>query len=507
MTPARGASPVPSGSVSMSMPRPVSSSGPSVASAVKNKSSNNNQQSERRESFDGLPDFGFSNLKRSLSGMNKATLDLSGLRSSLDLGRPTSSGGSPSTPSRDLYGNLSGGPLQRPSLSTSGGRRRKTSARSFSISGMTGPYTPNTMMRQDPFFFAELQALPDDLKLAAFTPLPTEDDDEYLEGIDSELNAQSSTFPSTLPHLTMPNSRKAGNSRFSGPSSAPAGGFMRLPFGSPPALNSPSLENGRSIFGKLEDHLEEEERSSARPSPSIDPLKLPERTGETKSPAAAEIVPASKDNTDEPPRPNSGLGLDIPSPTFASSPNTAVTTLTSTAPAVDALLTHPLAVPSTEQPVTRSPSPALPPKHESLQARLARLAQSRATANAAAITGGSMQPQPVVAASPAIASTPVATKAAVDSVSAMPTLTIASVNGAQTGQIHTSGSLAAPEPKSTDSSAVVQTLESLLKRYTPVSSIQDTASIETFLQQAAANAASSSAKFDASQGRFMQLVM
>lgn len=401
------------------------------------------------------------------------------------MGRPNTSGGSPTTPSRD-FGRSGERPV-RPSLSLSGGRKRKSSARSFSVSGLTGVYTPDTMMRQDPFFFAELQALPDDLKIAAFTPLPTEDDDEYLEGIDNELKTQASTFPTALPAITTTGIRKHGSASFSGPSSAPAAGFMRPSFGTPPAVRSPLLEPSQSILGRLEDHLEEEERPSAQASPAASSTPLPEVSaiaeGSTDPSSGSKVVQHEFNVATSDPlgqsiqkSPATGLGLDITAqtPSIASGSNEPPPKET-TAHRKNTE-NHPLAVPTPPQATSRPVSPALPPKHESLQARLARLAKSRATGT---VTDSSQaqKPRPET---PAIAS-PISPQSGTSD--AMQTLSTST------------SALADQNPASStpDNTVIVKSvgqipvklthLEKLLRQYAGITNLDDTTAIEAFLKQ------------------------
>lgn len=470
----------------LSTSRPVSSSGAAT------EATSNSRQGERRDSSESFPDFGFSNLKRSFSGMNKATLDLSGLRSSFDAGRPSTSGGSPSTPSREFPSSSQ--PV-RPSLSVSGGRRRKTSARSFSVSGITGPYTPDTMMRQDPFFFTALQALPDDLKIAAFTPLPTEDDDEYLEGIDNELNSHAAAFPSALPAISTSGLRKYGSASFSGPSSAPAAGFMRSSFGSPAAVKSPLLESNQSILGRLEDHVEEEEKPSANPSANPSPFAtstpLPnsdQNGSETEQAAstAAESSAIRPEQATHPlmQEPESALGLDVPSPTFSQPPSTDIPSKKASETPATSNDNHPLAIPPSVQATSRPVSPALPPKHESLQARLARLAKSRASATvsdsqpASSLTSATSQtPTTVVSPTPAGHRQPTPPQ----------TITPQTV---ETSKASNREEVSSPVlPSQGDTKA--QSLEDILKRYIPIPNINDTAALESYLQQRTALASTS----------------
>lgn len=486
-------------SPSVSSSRPVSSSGPAAES-------NSSRSRERRESSESFPDFGFSNLKRSLSGMNKASLDLTGIRSSFDLGRPSTSGGSPTTPSRD-FGRpepSSAGPPVRPSLSLSGGRKRKSSARSFSVSGLTGVYTPDTMMRQDPFFFAALQALPDDLKIAAFTPLPTEDDDEYLEGIDNELKTQASTFPSGLPAISTSGLRKYGSASFSGPSSAPAAGFMRPSFGTPPAVRSPLLEPGQSILGRLEDHLEEEERASAHPSPLASAPPLPDNDSDTATPEHPRTPAAIVEKADpapviQEPKPvdeqgtESGLGLNIPSPSF-SQPDTGASSRKTPAEHTNASDNHPLAVPAVTQTTSRPVSPALPPKHESLQARLARLAKSRAK-GAAVPSQAATETGPSAAGSPS-AVTPMHTEVDTSTQKSENASPPDRSGGTLNSGLSTTGNTKASGDQSHETVAS-SSIETLLRRYIPISSLDDTTAIEDFLKKRVTSAGPSGSEIPA----------
>lgn len=486
--PVRVSSPNASTSSAMShSARPVSSSGTTIESS--------SRQQERQESSESFSDFGFSSLKRSLS-INKASLDLSGIRSSFDMARPNTSGGSPSTPSREL--NASGQPV-RPSLSTSGPRRRKSSARSFSVSGITGPYTPDTMMRQDPFFFTALQALPDDLKIAAFTPLPTEDDDEYLEGIDNEINRQASTFPSALPSISTSGLRKHGSASFSGPSSAPAAGFMRSSFGSPAAARSPLLESSQTILGRLEDHVEEEEKSSAHPSPFASTTPLQEGgSAVTQSvvngPKEGSVTASRETETEENQQSSaeaqekSALGLYVPSPTFsrpASTDSGAKEILVSK----DANTDHPLAVPPATENTSRPVSPALPPKHESLQARLARLAKSRGSASAAESHSSSQPSAPTVVTSILTSSKPTSSVASPQA------------DTPQSDSLASSMFKSPPPPTSTrgdaqprEATSISSDLGTILKRYLQISDVSDMVAVEQALrQQATASAQSAKA--------------
>lgn len=243
-------------------------------------------------------------------------------------------------------------------------------------------------MRQDPFFFTALQALPDELKLAAFTPLPTEDDDEYLEGIDHELNTKASTFPSTLPQLSTNKLYKSMPPSFSGPASAPAAGFMRPPFSAtPPAIRTPLVEVPQGgTFGRLEDHPEVEERASAQPSPQPTPKTSPHsRTGTAAEPLGAAATSHDQITQSEvgqrSSRTDISLGLDLPpSATFRSTSTEPI--LQKNPERTTSLQSPPLVVPSQSLPGSRSASPVPPPKHESLQARLARLAKSRSQESA-----------------------------------------------------------------------------------------------------------------------------
>lgn len=198
-----------------------SSSRPSSSAGI-GFGSMSNTDASKRTSNDGFPTFpGLSNLKRSLSGIPLGSLDLTSLRNSLDMNMPvpgnSSNLASPITPSRDSSDNFS---IPFPNLGSPGSLlnankqfaasiarnisqglngtpspkvQRRHSARAASMSGvsgfdsLTGPFSPHTMHQQDPFFFASLQGLPDELKTAAFTPLPKEDEDEELDQIHAEV--------------------------------------------------------------------------------------------------------------------------------------------------------------------------------------------------------------------------------------------------------------------------------------------------------------------------------
>lgn len=276
--------------------RPKTSAGPPAASpgGLGNRQYRDQNGSGSGSGIDSFPSFKLSNLKRSLSG----TLgNLDNLVNSLDLNINAPSAStlvSPSTPSRDssewpaipfpgaalpvsspgsVYSNnrqfLAG--IARNdtygSPAGSGGSRlkRRNSARAASISGvsgfdsLTGPFSPHTMHQQDPFFFASLQGLPDELKQAAFTPLPKEDEDEELDQIDAELSGtglKKSEAKMAGLGIGTPSSRIAVHGRSASmgsfrPASAPAGGFFTIPparVATPPNIRSPLAEPMPSLM-------------------------------------------------------------------------------------------------------------------------------------------------------------------------------------------------------------------------------------------------------------------
>ena len=240
----------------------------------------------RRASNDGFTSFGLSGLKRSLGNLPRTTLDLGSLRTSYESsGRPyhSQSLSLDLTPSRDGR-ELGEWPLSAPnstfspplSINTNTGSRpsrpkRRISARSASLSNLSGPYTPNTMMKMDPFFFVTLQGLPDELKQAAFTPLPTEDDDELLEQLDAEFSPSASrtSFPLPLPiprsnssNHPFPStsllSRSLPTSTSFRPSSDIGNGPVH-PFLSPSGIRSPLADENRArLLERVLDAHEEE---------------------------------------------------------------------------------------------------------------------------------------------------------------------------------------------------------------------------------------------------------
>ena len=193
--------------------------GPSSPLAMSGSLSNS-QAGTSRDTSEGFPGLGgFSGIKRSLSHLPRSSLDLSSLRTSLD-----ASSTSPMTPSREgrELPDWSSS-ANRPTTPGGGRLKRRSSTRAASISG---PFTPDTMTKMDPFFFASLQGLPDELKIAAFTPLPMEDADEELDQIDQEFNPPAKQFnslPINLPQIITSNLTKSVPPSFR-PSSAPAAG-------------------------------------------------------------------------------------------------------------------------------------------------------------------------------------------------------------------------------------------------------------------------------------------
>ena len=253
--------------------RPTSASsqppamGPSSPLAMPSNLSSS-QAGTSRDGQEGFPGLGgFSGIKRSLSHLPRSSLDLSNLRTSFD-----AAGTSPMTPSREGR-ELPDWTSSAARPMTPGGSRprRRVSARAASISG---PFTPDTMTKMDPFFFASLQGLPDELKIAAFTPLPKEDADEELDQIDQELNPPTRPFnslPITLPQIRTSNLTQSVPSSFR-PSSAPAAGPAQS-FGQDQLsmARSPLVEQTRIslIEQSLHNHEEVDEEEHEEGSSSL----------------------------------------------------------------------------------------------------------------------------------------------------------------------------------------------------------------------------------------------
>lgn len=210
-----------------------------AASPLAMPPSSNSNASANNPSDNSFPNFGLGGVRRSLSHLPRTSLDLGSLRPSFDA---TTMAAGPLTPSREgrelpdwTFSPSSASAAKRPSTpggtssgSNSNRPRRRGVVRAASISG---PFTPDTMTKMDPFFFTSLQGLSDELKIAAFTPLPKEDADEELDQIDQELNPsppahvtkQFNPLQITLPQIITSNLTQSDPPGFR-PSSAPAAG-------------------------------------------------------------------------------------------------------------------------------------------------------------------------------------------------------------------------------------------------------------------------------------------
>ena len=381
-------------------------------------------------SNEGFTSFGLSGIKRSLSGLPRAGLDLSSLRTSLDMsGRPafhTHSWSLDLTPSRDGR-ELGEWPLSAPaqplSINTNtairpGRPKRRFSTRSASLSGLSGPFTPNTMMKMDPFFFASLQGLPDELKQAAFTPLPVEDDDELLEQLDAEFSPSTSHNAFALPFASRTGantssfpsaaslSRSLPTSSSYRPMSAPANGPIHL-FQSPPSVRSPLADDARptSLSQVLDAHDEEDidnTLAEVAEEPATDifgftqprnltNVQAPQPSVMTPVPELADQVVASNDlpevemqddrleaTADENTLSLSGITTLLSILPTETAANTATADEPTSSPAVP---TQPSPVPTVQEVKPAPPSisgglSAPVPKHEPLAHRLARLSRS-----------------------------------------------------------------------------------------------------------------------------------
>lgn len=299
-----------------SRPRSSGGAGPGPGLAGNTLSRSPQAQANRDLLDNSFPSFGLGGLKRSLSGLPRTSLDLSNLRTSLDIGprsnnASSSSLNSPITPSRDgrelgewpASASAATGPgSPKPGAVAIPRSKRRYSARSAS---MSAPFTPNTMSKLDPFFFASLQGLPDELKIAAFTPLPEVNDDEFLDELDQELNANSSTIQIQTVPITRAGPSNLARSIPSGfkPGSAPA--LTSPMYASPPRVASPFTtfeEQPRSSLAKDILHEEAEHEDETSDHASAEPIQVIEAE-ESSNASVASSAPSASEPMPEPTTP------------------------------------------------------------------------------------------------------------------------------------------------------------------------------------------------------------